>query len=361
MRPAFFSNLLTVFIFGFCTHSPLFADAPGGTGLSTFLSVDMVGELNAGKSSNGARDAFEIREVELSFFSPVDHLFEGMVNLAAHREDGQYVLELHEAFASTSKLIPYSKIKVGQYFLGIGRLNRFHRHDWPFISAPQFFVNFFDDEGLSDTGLEYSFLAPLPIFMELTAGVTNGWVYGHTHSEGAKPKAPMHYARLGSFFDLNDTLGMAAGLNYLNRRDDSGLDMQLIGIDFVAKNNAGSYSNMLVQLELWHSQLKPEVGAKTRALGGYLFPQMGFSKTVFFGCRLDYYSVLTLEDALGDEISNADYAIVPTLTYKSSEFASFKLAYNYKVYTQDSLNDRYERSFEIQANYLLGAHPAHEF
>lgn len=354
-------SLLLIVVFGLLGGSVIAADAPNGTGLQTFLSVDMVGEFNAGESSNAARDAFELREVELAFFSPVDHLIEGMVNVAAHREDGVYVLELHEAYAASSKLIPYSKIKVGQYFLGIGRLNRVHRHDWPFISAPQFFEKFFGDEGISDTGLEYSFLAPLPLFVELTAGLTNGWVYGHAHSEGAKPKAPMHYARLGNFFEFGETLGIATGLNYLNLRDHTGLDKQNIGVDFVMKNNAGSYSNMLLQAEFWRSQQKPNSGTESVEIGGYLYPQFGFSKNMFLGCRFDYYSVSTLEDALGDEIDNADYAIVPTFIYKTSEFASVKLAYNYKMYTQDGLSDLRERSFEVQANFILGAHPAHEF
>ena len=127
--------------------------------------------------------------------APIDQTFNGVLSFAAHREEGETVAEVHEAYLSTSNLIPRSTIRVGQFFLGVGRLNRFHRHEWSVIFAPHVQENFFGEEGALDSGVEYSWLAPLPFYLETTVGLTNGFTYGHAHNEGEKPRKPTHYAR----------------------------------------------------------------------------------------------------------------------------------------------------------------------
>src|SRR5690606_122720 len=96
---------------------------------------------------------------------------------AAHSEDGTYLFEVHEAYLKSSKLLNRVRMKLGQYFLGIGRLNRFHRHDWPFTLVPKVHSTFFDSngEGVVDTGVEVSWLIPASFFLEWTLGITNGW------------------------------------------------------------------------------------------------------------------------------------------------------------------------------------------
>ena len=334
----------------------VFAHTAMATGLNTSVSVDMVGGFNT-DGKDAVDDAFNIREAELMLFSPVDHLFEGMLNIAAHREDGVAFFELHEATISSSKLIPSSKFKIGQYFLGVGRLNRFHRHDWPFISAPEVFQQFFGDEGVSDTGFEYSWMLPTGFFLELTLGITNGWVYGHAHDEGHKPLMPTHYGRLATFFEIGSDLGVATGINLLKRKSDTGETMELIGLDFVAKQSGGSFSRWLLQGEVWRRKLDPG----NNSWGAYAYPQYGFNKELFFGCRLDYFTIQNLENAIGDKVDNAKYAVVPTLTYKTSEFATFRLAYNYQLDKQDNVDDESRQYIEMQAAFILGAHPAHDF
>ena len=121
------------------------------------------------------------------------------------------------------------------------------------------------------------------------------------------------------------------------------------------------YPLVLVQSEIWHREKTPKKGETHRAAGGYLYPQYGLSNSFFTGVRFDYFTVLSLKNALGDRVANSEQGIVPTLTYKHSEFASFKLAYNHIRSTQARLDDSVKRSVEIQSTFILGAHPAHEF
>ena len=80
-----------------------------------------------------------------------------------------------------------------------------------------------------------------------------------------------------------------------------------------------------------------------------------------FGIRLDYYSILTLKDVTGSDIPNYELGIVPTLTYKASEFSSFRAAYSYGRVSQKGSEESRSDAFEVQTTFMLGAHPAHDF
>jgi hypothetical protein len=335
-------------------------DLSKGTGLQASISVDMVGEFKLDKDST-ATDRFDIREAEATFFAPIDHIFDGSLSMAAHKEDGVSIFELHEAVISTVKLIPRSRIRMGQFFLGIGRLNQVHRHDWPFISAPKVQTAFFDEEAVMDSGAEYSFLLPIPFFLELTAGVTNGWVYGHAHDEGEKPRTPTTYGRILTYTDLPSNGGVQVGLNGLSRKSSNKETMVLFGADVTAKWSEAKYVSFLLQSEIWKRKLTPPEGEPEEALGAYIYPQYAFSSRLNAGVRFDYYTITSLENAIGEKVSNSDTAIVPTMTFKPSEFSTLRAAYNRLTSKLENTDDKVNQTFEIQTVFILGAHPAHAF
>lgn len=349
-----------------CLFSTVPTHADDGSGMKISASVDAVGTFHATKDSRertptAATDRFDIREAEFMFYGPVDHLFDGMLSVAAHREGGVSFFEIHEAHISSSKLIPRSRIKAGQFFLGVGRLNRFHRHEWPFVSAPKVQAQFFGDEGVLDSGLEYSYLAPLPFFLDLTLGLTNGWVYGHAHNEGAMPRTPTHYLRAGTYTALPGGGGAQSGLNWLTRTAADKEKTVLTGLDFVAKWRTGAVIDFLLQGEIWHRSRQAESQSAEETVGAYLLPQVALPAGMTFGLRGDYYTIRTLKDAAGATLTNADYAAVPTLTWKPSEFSTFRLAYTQQVSKMEGSTDLVSRRVEIQTNFMLGAHPAHDF
>lgn len=338
-----------------------------GSGMKVSASVDITGSFKTDHSPTDASDAsqasdrLDVREAEVTLYGPIDHLFDGTLSLAAHREHGVSLFEIHEAHISTSKLIARSRIKLGQFFPSIGRLNRLHRHEWPFTSAPEVQARFFGAEGIIDSGMEYGFLAPLPFYLDLTAGVTNGWVYGHAHNEGSKPKTPMHYLRMATYSALPKEGGLEVGLNGLSRTDTLGERTILAGIDAVGKWRDGKKLNALIQSEVWHRSRTPPTGAKERNFGAYLFPQVGLTQQASLGVRFDYYTVLTLEDAAGKRIPNKDYGVVPTLTFKPSEFSTLRASYSHMEAYQEGASNRVRRMCELQMTFSLGAHPAHDF
>lgn len=332
--------------------------ALGEGGLQTSVAVDTVGRFGS-EGPNGATNRLDLREAEFMFYAPTDHLFDGMLGLAAHYEDGAMFVEAHGAYLETTKLIPRSRLRIGQFFLGFGKLNRTHRHDWPFISTPKVMRTFFDVEGLLDTGIEYGLLFPMEHFLDLTVGVTNGWNFGHTHVEGNQPQAPTHYARLATFVPLPWQGGMEVGANYVGRTAFNGQNTALFGVDLVAKWREARQVKWLVQGELWNRRLSG--GTRGNDLGAYLYVQRYFGSQLFLGVRLDTLTDLAAVDSFDISIPNYYIGIEPTLTWAPSEFTRLRLAYGYRGQSRQSSFVSNDRLLLVQATFILGAHPAHEF
>jgi hypothetical protein len=350
-------RLRWITVLGFWSAAALGQDS---SGLKISAAVDLLGSYKADKDST-AEDSFGPREAEIVLTAPIDPSFDGFFSVAAHREGGEAVVELHEAFIRTTRLIPRSNVRAGQFFLGVGRLNRLHRHEWPIITAPKVHTEFFGEEGALDSGLEYTWLAPLPFFLESTFGVTNGFTYGHAHDEGEKPKQPTHYARLATYTEMPGNGGAQTALNYLSRTDATGTRMTLAGLDLTAKWREAGVLNFLLQSEVWHRTWAPEGVEAEKTLGAYVLPQYALDVQYYLGLLLDYYSVLTLKDAIGQSLDNSVIGLVPTLTYKASEFSTLRLAYHHTKSTREDQPDLTERRVEFQANFTIGAHPAHDF
>jgi hypothetical protein len=350
-------RLRWLIVLGYCSTA---AWAQDTSGLKISAAVDLVGSFRADKKSE-ASDQFAPREAEIVLTAPIDPTFDGVLSFAAHNEEGEASAELHEAYISSSRLIPRSNIRAGQFFLGIGRLNQLHRHQWPLISAPKVHTEFFGEEGALDSGLEYSWLAPLPFYLQSTFGVTNGFTYGHAHDAGEKPRQPTHYARLATYFELPGAGGAQAAVNYLSRTDAEKTRMTLSGLDFTAKWREAGVLNFLLQSEIWHRTLAPDGAEAEKTLGAYVLPQYAFDAQLYLGLLIDYYSVLNLKDAIGQTVDNSVLALVPTLSYQASEFSTLRLAWHDASTRREGEPDRREKRVELQASFTIGAHPAHDF
>lgn len=350
------------------------------TGLKVGVSVDLLGSFGEAAPVTD-KGRFFLREAEISFLAPIDQTFEGVLSLAAHREGeidsttgietSEMHIGIHEAYISTSKLIPRSRIRLGQFFLGIGRLNQFHRHDWPFVSAPRIHEELFGDEGILDQGLEYSFLAPTDFYLDFTLGITNGWGFGKGEGLEYRPKMNTHYARVATYLDAGEGSGALIGLNYLsntglNLVDEAGPTYASrknthFGLDATYKVKEGKSTKFLFQSEFWQRKITQtdfEEGKVTK--GFYLYPEMGLGETMAFGVRFDFTKNHNYQDmATGEDVNENIIAYVPTLTYKPSEFSSFRVAYTKETNTRTKEEDLWKA--EIQSVFILGTHPAHDF
>ena len=92
-------------------------------GLEISVAGDMAYNQGLNQSSE-ADDKLTLTGAEVMFYAPIDHQFDGVLSLAAHDENGETLFEIHELMIASSKLIPRSNLRIGQFFLGVGRLNR---------------------------------------------------------------------------------------------------------------------------------------------------------------------------------------------------------------------------------------------
>lgn len=355
-------------------------NSPDLGGLQVFSAVDLVGDLGL-ENAPGDSGRLRVRSFEVATFGPVDPLFDATVNVAGHDEAGEIELELHEAFIRSDVLLreflPGTRIKAGRYFLGVGRLNQFHSHDWPFTSPPKSHQQFFAEEAASDTGLEVGHLfSPSSDdssdeasdnssrwVYDLVAGITNGWTYGHAHTGGRRPLAATHYLRPTLFRDLADNAAIMIGLNYLGRTDADSVKTQLSGIDVTYKKRVGKTLRRFIQTEWYHRLQTSAYLPLSEDVGGYFFYSQAIDELgeLSLGVRMDAFSNLSLRFLNGDVRSNLDYALVPNISYRPSEFSTIRLTYGYAVDTRKGEDPRIEQKVELQLIAIFGAHPAHDF
>lgn len=327
--------------------------------LQTAAVLDVLAPIHFESSENNKID---IRSTELIFFGPLDTTFDGTLNFAAHNEDGEMKPEVHEAYLSSSKLIPSSRIKAGKFFLGVGRLNQFHQHDWAFTSTPRVQKDFFAEEAVIDTGIEYSILLPFESYWDLTVGVTNGYTYGHGDQVGAKPHVPTHYIHPVNFVDFGEAGALQWGANYLGRTDSVGVQTQLYGFDFVFKKYDGKTLSFLLQSEIWYRKLSGLATETTEDLGAYIYPQFSLDDRLSLGLRIDLFKELSKVSASdGSKQENFNFALVPNLTYRHSEFTLFRMSYSYDHQGNAGLADTINQQILLQMTLFLGAHPTHSF
>lgn len=224
--------MFKLFFIGLLVSTSLFSQGNGGLNIS--VAVDLVGHFNIDGENKTEKDRIIPRSAEVMFFAPVDSYFEGVLSFAAHNEAGLSLFEIHEAYLSSATILPAINIKGGQFFLNIGRLGRFHQHDWPFITTPIVFREFFGNEGIIDSGLEVGVLLPSSLYLDLTLGVTNGYTFGHSHDEGKKPKSPISFFHLLSFFEISE-MSFQPGLSGLWRADGDGREEEYLGLELTGK------------------------------------------------------------------------------------------------------------------------------
>jgi hypothetical protein len=346
--------------------------------INWFVGADIVG--TSGNTKAELESDYYVREFEISAFSTIDQTFDGVMTLAYHKEleGNEEHLEVHEGFIFSSKLFPMTNIKLGKFFMGFGRLNRFHRHDWVFTDAPFVQKAFFGNEGAKDTGFEYKRLFPEHNY-SLTLGVTSGNAFNHTaephdHGEDAEEephiaKSPTSYLRIARFWEYTTTQGLEIALNYIHRNDADSIVYNYSGLDLVYKNRLGRMVETLIQMEAWSREQKHDEEVH-RDLGTYLYLEKGLDQHHSWGVRADYFKAASVEENDTEHTSSIDGIEVDkelkvmslAYIYTNSEFMRTRLTLEHGqgIHIEESDVDSYTRA-HFQLVFSIGAHPAHVY
>jgi hypothetical protein len=171
------------------------------------------------------KNGFNLQQLELSVSASVDPYLRFDSNIVF----AQFGVEIEEAYATTLAL-PYGlQVRAGQFLTRFGRLNNTHPHAWTFVDQPFAIGRIFGGEGNRGLGVETSWLAPTPWYVELVGSATDATgegtarsFYGATDLGVYGPRDLQLTGAAKQFFELSDDLSLAWGLSFATGPNPTG-------------------------------------------------------------------------------------------------------------------------------------------
>ncbi len=349
----------------------------------------VTGYLPAGDYLEGNK-GFNLNEAELSLSASVDQLFYGQATFAF--ADGD--VEVEEAYVQTPALGHGVTLKALRFFSGIGYLNAVHQHAWDFAD-PSLVQQAFLGPNLAVDGLQGSWIAPLPVYLELGGEIGNAveFPFEDTGNKNGFSTATL-FGRLGGDIGTSHSYLLGAwvlnsqnlvdGASTLDLDERTGVTNTLAGgntniwgLNFVYKwapDGNPTQRNFKLVAEWMQRDLKGDLtfdadgpGQNTdsfsaRQSGWYIEGIYQFVPRWRAGLRYGQLSDGTISAG-----ANAANGIVATgfaperwsamIDWSPSEFSRLRLQYNQDK-TQRGLTDY---QVYLQGIFSLGTHGAHKY
>lgn len=326
------------------------------------------GITNYTDESEGIRKGFTLESAELFIFAPADPYFNLYATIPV-TEDGA---ELEEAYFLTTSLPHGLQVKGGKFKSSFGRLNQQHPHQWDFADIPLVYKAFLGEEGLTEKGVQVTYLPNTPFYTLLGAESLQGEAYDP--EGGNKEGASLNTAFIKASADISENQTVLLGLSLINGNsfrefdiDGDGVsddslkgDLNVYGADLTYKWASSPYTGLLWQTEYLYLVMD-ETGSFSRIernQGGLYTQLIGrFSKRWRGGIRYD------LLDIPGDHRQNGIEASKESPWRSSAmaevhftEFSRLRLQFNH-----DESLDKVNREVYLQFTFAIGAHGAHQW
>lgn len=338
--------------------------------LDMMAAADFLGQWD-NDEPHTTNNRLDVREVELGFLGDIDQIADGTISAAAHFENGEQVLELHEAYFHFPDIyVPNMSARLGKMFFDVGRLNTIHRHDWLFSVAPKVHEELLDEEGVADTGAELDWLIPWPwdrFVQNLTIGVYNGRTFGHSHNEGSSKNNPLYTAHLKQFVRITNEWGTQFGFSYLRYHPTTEANkiMHQSGLDWIVKWKRDDQMSFQFLTEVWYRETReknsrdydePVDPVETR-VGAYSLFEFQFHKQWSIGYRYDIFTNPNYVNEQGiKHETNGHEGNMIQITWRPSEFSNFRASGQRSTILETGKNTY---QFYLQGTFILGKHPAH--
>ncbi|MBY0274788.1 hypothetical protein K2Z84_05580, partial [Candidatus Binatia bacterium] len=362
------------------------------------------------------RRGFTLQQGELSLYGAVDPYFTAETHIV-FQPDG---VELEEAYGTTQRLPWGLQTKAGYYLTEFGRINPTHPHAWAWIDQPIVITRMFGGDGLRSTGVQTSWLMPLPFYSQLYVGIQNANEGEYTTSFladegiGGYPAARtdtrnfgdlLYLARWANAWNFGDEVSTLLGFSGLFGPNSTGGPARtfIYGTDFTLKwrpvENFRGWPFVLWQSEaimrdytaepfveqtstdtteaaalgmtpLAHASATdtttPETGVQVpgqilRDWGLYSQLLYGFEHPWATGVRIEWVSGHgeSVGGRSNDPTRDDRLRVSPLLQYQPSEFSRIRLQYNFDHST--ALPGETASTVWVGLELLFGAHPAHQW
>lgn len=353
------------------------------------------------------RRGFTLQQAELAIGGAVDPFVAAQANITTFIDtEGETVVEVEEAFLQSLQFVADLQLKAGMYFTEFGIRNPTHAHAWDWQDQPIVITRLFGADGMRAPGARVAWLLPTETYTELIVGVQNA--IGETvpsflaneevyEERGIGGRAfaqrdvrslrdVLWSARLHSGFDVGASSSAAFGASvaYGGNATGEGVDTLIYGADFVFKDRPASgrrgwpFFEVDGEVMVRDFEAAAQVddadplnpvdvpGATLRDWGGYVQALYGFSAGWSVGARAEWvsgsgasYDAATQSFARANDPYRADrLRLSPLLVFQPSEFARFRLQYNYD--DTDAVADPVH-SVWLGFDVLLGTHPPHKY
>ncbi len=316
---------------------------------------------------------FNLDSAELFIFAPVDPYFNLYANIPV-TENGATV---EEAYFITSSLPEGLQIKGGKFKSGFGRINSQHPHAWDFADLPIVYRAFIGGEGVTEKGIQLTYLPQLPVYMQLGVEALQGEneaLFGPDAKSG--PHAYGVFAKAS--FDFGDDSTILFGPSVLtgNTKTNSvakGTEFTgtstLYDIEFTYKWKPSKVRSFILQSEymlrdqkgdLLNTALSAVAPLKRSQDGAYIQGIYQIERWRI-GARYDLleifknqYLLSGSEQAFGEK----PWRATGDLEFNLTEFSRIRLQYNYDRSASDG---RTNNEVFVQLILGIGAHAAHPF
>lgn len=301
------------------------------TALAAFSVDDPLQQGGHDPSKNG----FNLQQLELSFAKTVDPYFRFDANLV-FGPDG---FELEEGYATTLALPANLQLRAGAFLTKFGRINATHPHTWDFVDQPFAVSRIFGGDGSRGLGLEASWLAPLPWFVELdlSANQADGEgtmrsFYGATDLGVHNPGDFLYTAALKQFVPFGDDWSLFFGLSYANGPNSTakGNRTDVFGADLYLKFRPisyGSYTIVSLQSEVFVRRRQVLMDATLTDVDMYAYLFWRFEQRWATAARYEYGSRTfgDVADDLDPYWTGARHRVSANVTFWPTEFSRIRL------------------------------------
>ena len=305
-------------------------------------------------------DGLSLQEIELQLSSDVDAYFRAEATIGLHQEEStgaahshEFKIEPEEVFVETLS-IPKFTIKVGKFYANFGKYNAIHSHALPFIYRGKVQETMFGEEGLAETGLGISFLAPASWFSEISVQAlqpTNETLFVDSHHGAA------YVLKWKNLWDLSDATTLEwgiSGLSFSKHAHGSSIEdkTNLYGTDLTVKwrpAKDGKSSSFMWSTEFIHKDRSGTNSDKNGGISSFIRYQL--AERWYTQAQYEFLGLGKKDGVKDTNVYNALIGFIPT------EFSSIRAQY-------DSIHDgsdKPEKRVSLQLNISIGAHPAHVY
>ena len=340
-------------------------------------------------------NGFKLQNGELHLQGTVDPYFQMDSNIVLTIDKGETKVELEELYGTSLALPANLQVVAGQYFTRFGRQNPQHPHQWDFADQPVILNRIFGPDGLRGPGLQLSWLAPTPFFLEFKASAQQAegeiatsflstpgsTIRGYTLIDRSVQKIGdlIYMPRVVTSVEPTDELTAAMGASALFGPNASGPNNHtyVYGADLYVKwkpvNHSQGFPFVAWQTEYLHRdyQAGPDTvngipASRLKDYGMYSQLTFGFVYRWVAGLRVDYVNssggapaapfIITLAQ---QDLAGERWRFSPNLTFYPSEFSKFRLQYNLDFAA--SRGREAVHGVFLQAEFNIGEHGAHSF